>query len=52
MPVAYAEGMFGDVYLESMEEVDRFETAWTVLANEALSAAESVALIREAAEEM
>jgi transcriptional regulator with XRE-family HTH domain len=50
-PVAYAEGMFGDIYLESKEEVDRFETAWTVLATEALNPAETAVLIREAAEE-
>lgn len=50
-PVAYAEGMYGDVYLESKEEVDRFETAWANLTDKALDPADSVALIRKAAEE-
>jgi transcriptional regulator with XRE-family HTH domain len=48
-PVAYAEGLFGDVYLESKEEVDRFELAWTLLAKQALSPAESMSMIRAAA---
>lgn len=46
-PVAYVEGMFGDVYLESNQEVGRFEAAWDVLAHEALSPADSVSTIRE-----
>lgn len=50
-PVAYTEGMYGDVYLESKEEVDRFETAWASLTNKALDPAASAALIRKAAEE-
>jgi transcriptional regulator with XRE-family HTH domain len=50
-PVAYVEGMFGDVYLESKEEVGRFEAAWDVLAGKALSPADSVALIREITKE-
>lgn len=50
-PVAYAEGLFGDVYLESKDEVDRFELAWTRLAHDALSPARSAALISEIAQE-
>lgn len=50
-PVAYAEGLYGDVYLESKDEVARFETAWTTLAQKALTPADSTALIREAAKE-
>jgi len=50
-PVAYAEGLFGDVWLESKQEVERFEAAWSVLVNEALTPGESAALIREATEE-
>lgn len=50
-PVAYAEGMFGDVYLESKEEVARFETVWANQADKALDPTDSAALIRKAAEE-
>lgn len=50
-PVAYAEGLYGDVYLESKDEVARFETAWTALAQKALAPADSTAMIREAAKE-
>jgi hypothetical protein len=28
-PVAYVEGLMGDVYVEAAEEVDRFTLAWT-----------------------
>lgn len=50
-PVAYAEGLFGDVYLESKEELDRYNLAWTHLVDKALAPAESAALIAELAEE-
>lgn len=50
-PVAYAEGLYGDLYLESKEEVDRFELAWTSLADKALSPADSTIMIRKAAKE-
>ncbi len=46
-PVAYAEGLFGDLYLESKEELDRYSLAWTHLLDKALSPAESAALISE-----
>jgi hypothetical protein len=51
-PVAYTEGLFGDLYLESKEEVDRHTLAWTHLLNQALSPAESVALLAELAREI
>jgi transcriptional regulator with XRE-family HTH domain len=46
-PVAYAEGLFGDLYLESKEELDRYSLAWTHLLAKALSPADSAALISE-----
>ncbi len=46
-PVAYAEGLFGDLYLESKEELDRYSLAWTHLLDKALSPAESAAMISE-----
>ncbi len=45
-PVAYVEGLMGDVYVEAAEEVDRFNLAWTYLVNQALDPAESAAFIR------
>ena len=50
-PVAYAEGLFGDLYLESKEELDRFSLAWTHLLQKALSPAESTAMITELVKE-
>jgi transcriptional regulator with XRE-family HTH domain len=41
-PVAYEEGLFGDVYLESKEEVDRYSLAWTHLLSQAMSPEESL----------
>jgi transcriptional regulator with XRE-family HTH domain len=49
--IAYAEGLFGDVYLESKEEVDRYGVAWSHLLNQALSPAESAAFLAELAQE-
>ena len=40
-PVAYVEGLMGDVYVEAAEEVDRFTLAWTQLVTQALDPAES-----------
>ena len=34
-PVAYVEGLMGDVYVEAADEVDRFTLAWTHLADNA-----------------
>jgi transcriptional regulator with XRE-family HTH domain len=50
-PVAYAEGLFGDLYLESKEELDRYSLAWTHLLDKALSPADSAALISELLQE-
>jgi transcriptional regulator with XRE-family HTH domain len=51
-PVVYAEGMFGDIYLESKDEVDRFELAWTQLTRDALDPAASAALLRQTTQEI
>ena len=50
-PVAYVEGLMGDVYVEAGEEVDRFTLAWTHLVIQALDPAESAAMIRTLAKE-
>jgi hypothetical protein len=44
-PVAYVEGLMGDVYVEAGEEVDRFTLAWTHLVTQALGPADSAAMI-------
>jgi len=49
-PVAYVEGLMGDVYLEAAEEVDRFSLAWNCLVTQALDPAESAAMIRALAQ--
>ena len=50
-PVAYVEGLMGDVYVESAGEVDRFTLAWTHLITQALDPDQSVAMIRSLAKE-
>ena len=50
-PVAYAEGLFGDVYLESKEEIDRYHLVWSYLLAKAVSPAESTTMINELAKE-
>ena len=50
-PVAYVEGLMGDVYVEAAEEVDRFGLAWTHLVTQALDPAESAAMIHTLAKE-
>jgi hypothetical protein len=50
-PVVYAEGLFGDVYLESEEEISRYVLAWTHLLVKALTPADSTAMIAQLAEE-
>jgi hypothetical protein len=50
-PVAYVEGLFGDLYLESEEELDRYRLAWAYLLVKALGPAESATMIRELVEE-
>lgn len=44
-PIAYVEGLMGDVYVEAGEEVDQFSLAWTHLVTQALDPAESAAMI-------
>jgi transcriptional regulator with XRE-family HTH domain len=50
-PVAYAEGLMGDVYLESEEELDVYSLAWSHLVEAALSPGESASMIRKIAKE-
>jgi hypothetical protein len=50
-PVAYVEGLMGDIYLESEEELDRFSLAWTSLVSQALDPGESAAMISMLAKE-
>jgi transcriptional regulator with XRE-family HTH domain len=50
-PVAYVEGLMGDIYLEAAEETDRFSAAWTHLVSQALSPGESIQMIRQLAKE-
>jgi transcriptional regulator with XRE-family HTH domain len=50
-PVAYVEGLMGDIYLEAADETDRFHAAWTRLASQALPPNDSVHIIRQLAQE-
>jgi transcriptional regulator with XRE-family HTH domain len=50
-PVAYVEGLMGDIYLEAADETDRFHAAWARLASQALTPAASLRMIRELAKE-
>jgi hypothetical protein len=50
-PVAYVEGLMGDVYVEAADEVDRFTLAWTHLITQALDPARSAAIISTLAKE-
>jgi transcriptional regulator with XRE-family HTH domain len=50
-PVAYAEGLMGDVYLESAEELDVYHLAWSHLVQSALSPGESASMLRKIAKE-
>ena len=50
-PVAYAEGLMGDVYLESEEELDVYNLAWIHVVNAALSPSESASMIHTIAKE-
>jgi len=49
--VAYVEGLMGDIYLESEEELDRYNLAWTRLITEALSPDETTTMITKLAKE-
>ncbi|QFG22876.1 DUF5753 domain-containing protein [Actinomadura sp. WMMB 499] len=46
-PVVYAEGLMGDLYLESEPELDTYQLAWTYMLEGALDPRESVAMLRE-----
>jgi transcriptional regulator with XRE-family HTH domain len=50
-PVAYVEGLMGDIYLESEEELDRFNLAWTNLVQQARGPDESAEVIGTLAKE-
>ena len=50
-PVAYVEGLMGDVYLESDAELDVYNLAWTHLVSQAMAPAESAAMISQLAKE-
>lgn len=50
-PVAYVEGLMGDVYLESEAELDVYGLAWTHIVDAALSPDESASMIRTIAKE-
>ena len=50
-PVAYVEGLMGDIYLESGEELDRFNLAWTNLVKQARGPEESADMIGVLAKE-
>lgn len=49
-PVAYVEGMFGGLYLESGEGVDRYALAWAQLTSRVLSPEESLLMIKNMVE--
>jgi transcriptional regulator with XRE-family HTH domain len=50
-PVAYVEGLMGDVYVEAGDQVDQFSLAWTHLVAQALDPAESAAMMTALAKE-
>lgn len=50
-PIAYVEGLMGDIYLESEEELGRYNLAWTHLTARALTPDDSAAMIGELAKE-
>lgn len=50
-PVAYVEGLMGDVYMESEQELALYNHAWERLVRQALSAEESAAMIARLAKE-
>jgi transcriptional regulator with XRE-family HTH domain len=50
-PVVYVEGMFGDLYLESNQETDRYVLAWTQLTGQAMDPTASADLLATLAED-
>jgi transcriptional regulator with XRE-family HTH domain len=51
LSVVYVEGLFGDLYLESKGETDRYTLAWQHLAEQTLDPAASLAMIADLAED-
>jgi len=51
-PIAYAEGLMGDIYLESEQELDRYNLAWTHLSTQVLSPGKSIAMIGKLTKEL
>jgi transcriptional regulator with XRE-family HTH domain len=52
LSVVYVEGLFGDLYLESKGETDRYVLAWGHLAEQALDPVASLAMIADLAEDL
>ena len=50
-PIAYVEGLMGDVYLETDEDVDLCNFSWSYLITQALPPGESAAMIRTLAKD-
>jgi transcriptional regulator with XRE-family HTH domain len=50
-PVAYIEGLHGDLYLEVEEELDRYMMAWTYMLTKTLDPTESIAAMEEVVKE-
>jgi len=50
-PVAYVEGLMGDICLEAADETHRFHAAWTRLVSQALPPGDTLQKIRELAKE-
>ncbi len=50
-PVAYVEGLMGDVYVEADADLDLFSLAWAQLVTSALDPGESTAMISQLAKE-
>src|SRR6266851_3277948 len=46
-PVAYVEGLMGDVYVEADADLDLFSLAWAQLVTSALDPGESTAMISQ-----
>jgi Domain of unknown function (DUF5753) len=50
-PIAYVEGLMGDVYLETDEDVDLCNFSWSYLVTQALPPGESAGMIRTLAKD-
>jgi transcriptional regulator with XRE-family HTH domain len=51
-PVAYVEGLMGDVYLESDQDLDLYNLAWTHLVTQALTPTETTTMITHLEKEL